>query len=61
MILKYRYFFYIYIDGIIGEDSLVEIKCPFLAKDCDSYVEALNEKKSITHNKSVYYNIYLKI
>ncbi|CAI6360196.1 unnamed protein product [Macrosiphum euphorbiae] len=31
-------------DGII-DDCLVEIKCPFSAKDCDSYVEAINEKK----------------
>jgi len=37
-------FFFFLIYGITGADSLVEIKCPFLAKDCDNYAEAINEK-----------------
>lgn len=44
MNFKVKGFFFL-IDGTIGADSLIEIKCPFLAKDCDNYVEAINEKK----------------
>ncbi|KAE9541698.1 hypothetical protein AGLY_003689 [Aphis glycines] len=29
----------------IGADSLEEIKCPLLAKDCDNYAKAINKNK----------------
>lgn len=33
-----------YIDGLIGNEAVVEIKCPYIAKDTSSAIEAVNNK-----------------
>jgi len=33
------------IDGLVGTDYVVEIKCPFKAKDSSSFIEAIMNKK----------------
>jgi len=32
------------IDGLIGEDSVIEIKCPFSARNITSAIDAVNNK-----------------
>lgn len=34
----------IILDGVVG-DFIVEIKCPYSARDTDSFVQAINDKK----------------
>lgn len=36
--------FYDFIDGLIGNEAVVEIKCPYIAKDTSSVIEAINNK-----------------
>lgn len=36
--------FYDFIDGLIGNEAVVEIKCPYIAKDTSSAIEAINNK-----------------
>lgn len=33
------------LDGFVDHDSLIEIKCPFSAKDCDTIIHAIKEEK----------------
>lgn len=35
----------IILDGFINNDSVIEIKCPYSAKDCDSIIDAIKEGK----------------
>lgn len=48
---------YIIIDGLIGNDCVVEIKCPFGAKDSSSFIEAFLNKKVSTYEFIIYYFI----
>jgi len=34
----------LYIDGLVDEDSILEIKCPYAARDTKSPIEAVNNK-----------------
>lgn len=31
-----------YLDGLIGEDSVIEIKCPFSARNTSNAIDAVN-------------------
>jgi len=47
---KKNYIFY-FIDGLVEDDGVVEIKCPFGAKDSVSFEEAvLNKKVNRSYN-----------
>lgn len=50
MIIHIAYFIILYsADVLIGNDSVVEIKCPYVAKDSTNYIEAINNKKVNRH------------
>jgi len=34
-----------YIDGVIDDDTIVEVKYPISAKDYDTFIDAFNDKK----------------
>jgi len=31
-------------DGVVGDDAILEIKCPYIAKDTNDVTEAVNNK-----------------
>lgn len=31
-------------DGLVGDKAIVEIKCPFIAKDSENCIDAVNNK-----------------
>jgi len=45
------------IDGLVGTDYVVEIKCPFKAKDSSSFIEAVMNKKVKFNYKNFKYGI----
>lgn len=38
-------FYFEITDGLIGDDSLIEIKCPYSAKDYKNLSDAIKDKK----------------
>jgi len=34
----------LFIDGLVGDQAIVEIKCPYTAKDNENSVSAVNNK-----------------
>jgi len=34
----------LFIDGLVGDQAIVEIKCPYTAKDSENSIDAVNNK-----------------
>lgn len=54
----FMYHYTVIIDGLIGSNSIAEIKCPYSVKDSDTLQQALQEKK-VLKNKFCWYNILI--
>lgn len=56
--MNYLYYFSL-IDGLVGTDFVVEIKCPFTAKDSSSLIEAVINKKVKLNNSYLKYGVII--
>jgi len=52
-----KFYYILLIDGLVGTDYVVEIKCPFTAKDSSSFIEAVMNKQVKLNNKNIKYGI----
>lgn len=48
-------------DGLIGENAILEIKCPYAVKDTLNAVEAVEMKMIINITYIIRYTIYFKL
>lgn len=48
-------------DGLVGENAILEIKCPYAAKDTLNAVEVVEMKMVINITHIIVYTIYMKL